>query len=515
VRQPEPRPNVWLGVLSRRTFLGAVAVLTTGAAAACSGTPGTPRPATSTPLSTSPSPAPAGPVPPDWAALRARLPGGLQLPGDPGYDTARRVYNPVFDKRRPAAVARATRPEDVQACVEVAAKARMPIVARSGGHSYAGYSNADDALVVDLNPMSGVEVRADGTAVVGAGTRLIDVYTGLAKAGRCLPAGSCPTVGVAGLTLGGGIGVLARKFGLTCDRLVSARIVTAGGELRTVSATEEPDLFWALRGGGGGNFGIVTSFTFATEPAPELTVFSMRFSAGAVEVLGAWQGWIGDLPDELWSNCVISAGSSPGVRVGGCFVGDEAACRRQLDRLGLATTSRMVSTKGYLDAMRFYAGCSSRDAAQCHPATEGGTLGRESFVASSRILGRPADPAEVVGLLDGLTGLDLLLDSLGGAVSAIAPDETAFPHRAALASAQIYANTDAGVAKATEQVARVRDGLGALAGAHGYVNYIDPGLPNWAQAYYGRNLPRLREVARTYDPDGVFAFAQGVTAQGR
>ena len=454
-------------------------------------------------------------MPPDWPALRAKLPGGLVLPGEAGYPAAAQVYNPLFDSRKPAAVARCTRPADVQACVDVAAKARMPIAARSGGHSYAGYSNPDKALVVDLHPMSGVDVRPDGTAVVGAGTRLIDVYAGLANAGRCLPAGSCPTVGIGGLTLGGGIGVLARKYGLTCDKLVSAQVVTADGALVTASAEQEPDLFWALRGGGGGNFGIVTSFTFATEPAPALTVFSLRFEGGAADVLGAWQSWVADLPDEMWTNCVLSAGSPPSVRVGGCFVGSVAGCERQLARLGLSASSRFVTGKSYLDAMRYFGGCSQRSVAQCHPQAEGGALGRESFVASSRILAKPVDPAAVVAVLDGRSGLDLLLDSLGGAVSRVAPDATAFPHRTALASAQIYANTGAGRAAASRQVAEVRDGLGALAGAHGYVNYVDPGLPDWANAYYGANLPRLRKVAGTYDPDGVFAFAQGLTAPGR
>ncbi|OLF04969.1 FAD-binding dehydrogenase [Actinophytocola xinjiangensis] len=505
-------------MLTRRTFLGAAAALTAGAATACSGTTGDPRPTptrSSTALPPPTTTATTEPGPPDWAGLAARLPGGLHLPGQPGYDAARRVYNPLFDGRRPAAVARCTRDEDVQACVEVAAGSRIPIAARSGGHSYAGYSNPDGALVVDLNPLSGVEVAPDGTAVVGAGTRLIDVYAGLAAAGRALPAGSCPTVGVAGLTLGGGIGVLARKYGLTCDRLVSARIVTAGGEVATVSQAQDPDLFWALRGGGGGNVGIVTSFTFATEPAPELTVFSLRFGVGADQVLGAWQNWVADLPDELWTNCVLSAGSPPGVRIGGCFVGDETGCRRQLDRIGLTATSVLLSTRSYLDAMRYFGGCSTRDLAQCHPETEGGQLGRESFVASSRILDGPVDPAAVTGLLAGRTGLDLLLDSLGGAVSAVAPGDTAFPHRGALASAQIYANTAAGARAATDQVGEVRDGLGALAGAKGYVNYIDPAMPDWADAYYGQNLPRLREVASRYDPDGVFAFRQGLTAPDR
>ncbi|MGH3762798.1 FAD-binding oxidoreductase [Actinophytocola sp.] len=497
-------------MITRRAFLSAAALGTVaGAGAACSGESGSPRPATTSSPSAPPSSA-SKPVPPNWPALRKKLRGGLVLPGDNGFAAATRVYNPLFDSRRPAAVARCSRPEDVQACVEVAAAARMPIAARSGGHSYAGYSNQDQALIVDLSPMSTVDVDGD-SAVVGAGTRLIDVYAGLDAAGRCLPAGSCPSVGIAGLTLGGGIGVLARKHGLTCDRLVSARVVTADGRLVTASAESEPDLFWALRGGGGGNFGIVTSFTFNVPAAPELTVFSLRFDGAAADVVGAWQAWVADLPDELWTNCVVSAGSPPSVRVGGCFVGSTGDCEAQLARLGLAASSRFVTGKSYLDAMRYFAGCSERSVEQCHPASAGGSLGRESFVASSRILARPVgDPAALVSLLDGRSGVDLLLDSLGGAVSAVAPDATAFPHRTAVASAQIYASTGAGRQAATRQVAEIRDGLGKLTGALGYVNYIDPAMPDWADAYYGPNLPRLREVAARYDPDAVFTFPQGL-----
>jgi hypothetical protein len=494
-------------MITRRTLLlGAVAAAT----AACT----RPSPGTSSPASTPAPSSPAPPVPLDWPALRARLPGGLVLPGEPGYDAARRSYNPLFDGRQPAAVARCTRAEDVQACVEEARRARIPIAARSGGHSYAGYSAPDGGLLIDLGPMSAV-VMLGARAKIGAGTRLIDVYASLADVGRCLPAGSCPTVGIAGLTLGGGLGVLSRKFGLTCDRLAEAELVTADGRLLTVSPDAEPDLFWALRGGGGGNFGIVTSFTFATEPAPELVVFSLGFPAGSVPgVLGAWQEWIAGAPDELWSNCVISGGGPPTCRVGGCFVGTEAALGSLLDGL-LAKTSarpsaRLVQGKGYLDAMRYMAGCSQRTVAQCHPEAEGGQLGREAFVASSRMLPGPADPAKLVSLMDGRSGMDLLLDSLGGAVSRVEPGATAFPHRSALASAQIYAGAGADGRRAAQSVAEVRDGLGNLAGATGYVNYIDPAMPDWANAYYGTNLPRLREVAAKYDPDAVFSFAQSI-----
>jgi len=462
---------------------------------------------------------PAEPTPPDWAKLRTQLAGRLVLASDAGYGATKQAYNPLFDSRRPAAVAQCTRPEDVQACVTVAAASRIPIAARSGGHSYAGYSTPENGLVVDLADMKGVEVHDDGTAVIDAGARLIDVYAALAAAGRCLPAGSCPTVGISGLTLGGGVGVLTRKYGLTCDRVRSMRVVTPDGRLRTASHDSEADLFWALRGGGGGNLGIVTSFTFDTVPAPALTVFQLRFPGGSVaDVLGAWQGFTGSAPDEFWSTLVVSGGTPPTCRLTGCYVGSPDGLSPLLAQLtaraGVAATSRYVQAMGYLDAMRWFGGCSSKSVDQCHPGWNGaGQLDRESFVASSRVMtGAVDDPARIATLMSGRAGMDVLIDSLGGAVARIAPADTAFPYRSAIATVQIYQSTGVASANAvTQSVADVRGQLGDELGSKGYVNYIDPELPDWANAYYGANLPRLRAVAKSYDPDGVFAFAQGLT----
>jgi FAD/FMN-containing dehydrogenase len=477
--------------LSRRRFLGAAALGAVVTACSPKVTSSTVPPPTTTTTS-------QAPVPPDWNVLRSQLPGGLVLPGDSGYEQASQSFNTRFDNHRPAAIARCTSVADVQRCVETARDARMPIAARSGGHSYAGYSTPDNGLVVDLRPMADVKVDGD-TAVIGGGARLMEVYAALAGAGRAIPAGSCPTVGIGGLTLGGGIGVTARKYGLTCDKLVAAQVVTADGKQQTVDGG---DLLWALKGGGGGNFGIVTSFTFATVPAPDITVFALTYPAGSTaDVIGAWQEWIGQQPDELWSHCVVSAGSPPTCRVGGAVVGDENLAKQLLRTMPRAT-SVDIRAKGFLDAMRYFAGCSQRSVAQCRPEAEGGQLGRESFTASSRMLDAAIDPAVLVDLLNGRSRLDVLLDSLGGAVGRVAPGDTAYPHRKALASAQIYSTGDA------SDVDEVRDGL---PGNTGYVNYIDPSMPDWATAYYGDNLPRLRKVAAKYDPDKVFAFAQAVT----
>jgi FAD/FMN-containing dehydrogenase len=438
--------------------------------------------------------------PPNWDELRSKLTGGLLRPGGDGYDTAKRAFNPLFDSNNPVAVATVSTAQDVQACLQSAA-GRVTIAARSGGHSYAGYSVPEAGLVVDVAALNKVEIQGE-QAVIGAGAKLKDVYEALGKAGRALPAGSCPTVGIAGLTLGGGIGVLARKYGLTCDHLNSARVVTADGRLLTASADSEPDLFWALRGGGGGNFGIVTEFTFDTDPAPNLTVFSLRFPPGsAADVLAAWQQWIAAMPPELWANLVLSGGSPVQCRVGGCYVGGVSGLNTLLNNLvtnsGARPTQRTTKSFDYLGAMNFFSGSSNR----------------QSFVASSRIITTPVDAAKVVALAEGHPRMDLLIDGLGGAVAQPAKDATAFWHRDALASVQIYAPATAqNRTKVTQSVGEVVAGLAAAGAGGGYVNYIDPALPDWKNAYYGGNAQRLQDVAKKYDPHNVFRFGQGVVS---
>jgi hypothetical protein len=496
--------------ITRRTFLIAAGIGATGAVAACaSGTPGAPPTSTTTmPATTATTPKPM-----DYQALAGKLTGHVITPNAAGYDLARRSYNPLFDARRPAAIAQCVNTSDVQACVDAAVASHTPIAARSGGHSYAGYSTPDNALVVDLTGLSGVRVDGD-TAVVGAGTRLIDVYAGLAAAGRCLPAGSCPSVGVAGLTLGGGIGVLSRKYGLTCDRLVGATVVTADGQARTVSAGSDADLFWALRGGGGGNFGIVTSFTFSTVPAPELTVFQLNYNAVA-DAFGAWQPWIAAAPNELWSNFNITGGPAPTCTIAGCYVGPAGPVNTMLNTLVAkagAPTYRTVRTMGYLDAIRYFGGCATKSITMCEAQTQGAQWNREASRASSRMLTTPlSDPTKIVDAATGHDNMHLIIDALGGAVSSVPAIATAFPHRAAFASIQIYLKTTpAAAANATAQVATVRDELAPVVGMAAYVNYIDATLPNWPQSYYGDNLPRLRQVAQTYDPTNTFTFAQAI-----
>src|SRR5262249_30296381 len=234
---------------------------------------------------------PATPAAPDWAGLAGRLQGRLLRPGKGGYAAAARVYNPRFDATaHPAAVARCASDRDVAQCVRFAADSGVPFALRSGGHSYPGWSTGP-GLVIDVSGLGTVTVdRASGTARIGAGAQMATVYAALATRGVGIAAGSCATVGIAGLTLGGGVGVLTRAWGLTCDSVRELDVVTADGTLRHVDATHDPDLFWALRGGGGGSLGAVTSFTLATRPAPTVSTFYLAWSwSHAAAVLDAWQ----------------------------------------------------------------------------------------------------------------------------------------------------------------------------------------------------------------------------------
>ena len=197
-------------------------------------------------------------------ALRSAVKGRVIFPRSPGYSRARLVYNLRYDGARPEAVVQVENTADVAAVVKWANRFDVRIVARSGGHSYAGYSTLSNGVVVDLSKLGGVRV-SNGKARVGAGVQLIDLQRSLTKRGLSVPSGSCPSVGVAGLTLGGGHGYLTRRRGLTIDTLLSAKMVLADGSTVTASADENPDLFWAIRGGGC-NFGVVTEFTFQAHP---------------------------------------------------------------------------------------------------------------------------------------------------------------------------------------------------------------------------------------------------------
>ncbi|GCE13532.1 FAD-binding oxidoreductase [Tengunoibacter tsumagoiensis] len=469
----------------------------------------------------------------DWSNLAQQVKGEVVRADNANYATALQLFNPRFDAIKPDGIAYCTSPEDVQACLAFSQRFQLPFTVRSGGHSYAGYSTTT-GLVIDMTRINAISVDTQaGTATIGGGARLIDVYAALTKQGVILPAGSCPTVGIAGLTSGGGVGVLGRKFGLTCDNLLSAQVVLADGRTVTCDKDHDPDLFWALRGGGGGNFGVVTSFTFSTHPLSSVTLFTLGWSWNkAVDVFDAWQQWAPQAPDELWSNCLLLANQQNGplVRVNGVYVGDEATTNAQLqqliDRIGSAPTSRYVWQSEVLDAMLYEAGCSNKSLAECRlPSMDPqGQLQREIDLAKADYFAQTLPRQAIQALVDaittrqqisGFTGGGIGIDAYGGAINQVARNATAFVHRNALFSAQYTATWNPG--DADDLVTANRSWLNNLwqamrpyATGTSYQNYIDPDLKDWQQAYYGENLSHLRQVKKTYDPGNLFHFAQSI-----
>jgi FAD/FMN-containing dehydrogenase len=457
--------------------------------------------------------------------LARTLDGTVVARGDAAYAEARLLVSTRFDAVHPKAVVFCETVADVERSVRWARKHNVHVVARGGGHSYGGYSTTP-GVVIDVSRIAGVHVDPTGrTATVGAGARLIDVYDALWQHGLTIPAGSCPTVGIAGLTLGGGVGFSARKLGLTCDRLRSARVVLASGRAVRCSAAQHRDLFWALRGAGGGNFGIVTHFTFRPAPVDKVAIFSIEWPwTQAERAVAAWQKFAPHAPDALFSICNLSAsgrGGTTHVVAFGQFFGSERELRSLIAPLANTGTPTRISTetRSYMSAVMKWAGCHQTvDACHLEPR---GTLGRETFKAASDYFSRPLPPAGIAALLrsvelrqqDGRRG-SLLLDSYGGAINRVPKAATAFVHRDVLFSCQYVASWQAGerAAPNIEWVRRTRARMRRYASGFAYQNYIDPNLEHWQHAYYGSNLPRLKVVKRRYDPQNFFHFPQGIAS---
>jgi FAD/FMN-containing dehydrogenase len=433
---------------------------------------------------------------------------GPVLPrGTSGYERVRTVYNARFNAIEPLAVVQPLDARDVRAVVHWAARTKVPIVARSGGHSYAGYSTTR-GVVVDLARMAGVQVTG-GRAVVGAGARLGSVYARLADQGVAIPAGSCASVGIAGLVLGGGFGLASRAWGLTCDNLVAADVVTADGRLLSCDTGRHADLFWALRGGGGGNFGIATRFVFRTHAVGGGgSYFIATWPWDAVEaVVERFLRWAPAAPDALTSICRVAAGGAPSIQVFGQFLGDETRLRAALTGLteGLPAARLSTGSASWLDLVRRWAGCLGKPLAECT------IVKPEAFVGGSDYIDRvtPGVGATLRHAVEarGSQSGAILLDSYGGAVNRVPPAATAFVHRRERSSAQYFA---AGEAAARAWVRATRAAMRPHVSGFAYQNYIDPDLADWKHAYYGANLRRLTAVKRAYDPRNLFHFAQTI-----
>ena len=435
------------------------------------------------------------------------------LPGTDAYEAVRRPPLGLFDHFRPQAIARCTTPADVAEAIASARRGGLELAVRAGGHCFAGRSSTE-GMLIDVAPINGVRV-GDGVATIGAGARLGDVYDALDAHGLAIAAGCGPTVGIAGLVLGGGLGILGRKHGLTCDQLVAARVVLADGRVVKCDERRHADLFWALRGAGGCQFGVVTELTLRTLPARSTTTLHLHWPyEDGVAVADAWQAWAPDAPDELAASLLVTAGADPAapprVHVFGAMLGTEREAAAMLATLP-EPASADLHELSYRQAKRRLAEHGPGDEA---PGAHG--------FAKSEFFRRPLPREVIAALLDHLAagraaGEMRVLDLTpwGGAYNRVREDATAFAHR----GERFLVKHDVAVdSRATpEQRRSARDWLArswALVHPWGsgrvYPNFPDPELDDWPRAYHAGNVERLTRVKAAYDPDNVFRFHQSL-----
>jgi FAD/FMN-containing dehydrogenase len=458
----------------------------------------------------------------DWAALGAEIAGEVTLPGEPGYELARKPQIARFHDVQPQAVVRCSTPADVAATISLARRAGLPTATRSGGHCFAGHSSTS-GVVIDVTPMRSVSVEGE-VARVGAGTRLGDLYDSLAALGRAIPAGCGPTVGIAGLVLGGGLGILGRRHGLTSDHLRAAQVVLADGRIVDTDAHHDQELLWALRGAGAGGFGVVTSLVFGTVPAPAATCFHLVWpQRDAVPVIDAWQAWAPAAPDELAASLLVTAGGDPGrppvVHLFGAMLGGEADTRKLLDELvaraGADPSSAAAEHLPFREAKRYLAEHGPGD------DRPGGHL-----FSKSEFFRRPLPTEAVSTLVEHLSegrvagqSRELDFTPWAGAYNRVPADATAFVHRGErfLLKHAVLVDPDAPAAElrgGRRWLARSWAGVHPWGSGGVYQNFPDPDLEDWPRAYYGTNLPRLQAVKRRYDPENFFRSPQSITAVG-
>jgi FAD/FMN-containing dehydrogenase len=470
-----------------------------------------------------------GPAP-GWGALRDSISGEVVLPASSTYHAVRKPAIANFHGFRPQAVVRCQTSEDVSETVSFARRHGLHVVPRSGGHCFAGRSSTE-GIVVDVSPMDSVSVSGDGVAAVGAGARLGGVYDVLDEHGLAIPAGCGPSVGIAGLTLGGGLGILGRKHGLTSDSLLAARVVLADGRVVGCDGDREPDLFWALRGSGGGNFGVVTSLVFETVPAPAATAFHLTWPhLHAAAVVDAWQHWAPAAPDEMSASLLLVAPGNPDrppvVNAFGAMLGAASDTEELLEdfvaRAGADPGRAFLRHMRYRDVKRYLAELGDDMAGEDDRLGEDPDEPQGRLHSKSEYFRRPLPREAVEALIENFSegrvageSRELDFTPWGGAYNRVPAEATAFAHRDELFLIQHVAVTDPGASAAKTDEARRWPGrswdLARPWGSGGvYPNWPDPDLEGWTDTYHGGNLHRLVEIKRRYDPDGFFRFHQSV-----
>jgi FAD/FMN-containing dehydrogenase len=433
-----------------------------------------------------------------WDGLSTALGGKVLLPDSPNFGAAKQVFNTNYNGLTPAAIVTPTSVADVQKAMAFAAANNLKVAPRSGGHSYIGASTANGAMVFDLRQLpGGINFNAGtGQVTVTPATSLYSMHETLAGAGRGVPTGTCPSVGAAGHALGGGMGADSRHAGLLCDQLTSASVVLPGGQAVTASANSNPDLFWGLRGGGGGNFGVTTSLTFSTFPTRDLDAVNLNFPAQAfAQVLVGWQNWLRTADRNSWA-LVDSTTDGMGTQcriLATCPAGSGPSVAQAIvAAVGMQPSGTDTHTFNRMDMVRYLA------VNNLNPAPLGYVGGSDVFPTITPAAAQGI-AAAVNAFPRGAGRMLAIMHALDGALATVAPNATAYPWRRQSALVQWYVETS-DPAAATSWLNTAHQAVQQYS-VGGYVNYIEANQP--ASRYFGPNLSRLSSVRQKFDPGRV------------
>ena len=453
----------------------------------------------------------------DFQDLDASLSGSVVLLSTSGYLSALQLFDPMYDGLRPLAVVQPANSADVATTAKFASGFTTPFAPRSGGHSYVGASGGDQGIQLDLRRLNSVTYNSSNrTVVVGAGASSYSVHTALEPYARTVPTGTCATVAVSGLTLGGGIGFEHRKYGAHLRFSPGIKVVLANGLTVRASASQNPDLFWACRGGGGGNFGVVTEYTFATSAAMPVGYATLRWTDADMErVIAGWQQRIAAAPWTSFPVLHLVTGSSqvtPRIVVFTLGTSPTTEVDALVAAIGRTPATRTTTQYTHLQALQQVAGCTGYSDSQCQLAPAG-RLTRKVYLSGSDILGRALTGAEISAISGYLrtrartnSTTELQLKPFGGALASKAVADTAFPWRTAVASVQwkvdFSSPPTSSVKTSTYNWISTGHTKFGSASVGAYINYLEPSRP--ISAYYGSNYNRLRQLRTKYDPNGLF-----------
>ncbi len=439
--------------------------------------------------------------------FQSRLTGRLILPDQEAYDSARRVWNWLID-RRPWAIAQCADSSDVLRCIAFARENDLPVAVRGGGHHAAGFAIVENGMVIDLSRMTEIQVDpANRVALSGPGVRAGLLLRETQVTGLVLPTGTISTIGLAGLTLGGGEGWLTPKYGLTCDNLLSAEVATAGGDLVRASDTENPDLLWGLRGGGG-NFGVVTSFQYRLHALSQVVAGTVAYSAAqARDVIRNWRERMANAPDELASMIIFVQTPDPMFLLVVSYAGSEATAERVLNPLRTygSPSEDGVRRMSIVDLHTMFNsgnGPGSSNYWRSHYLRE---LPDEAIGTFVEYCSRVTSSETAAWLLH-----------FHGAFNRVPPTATAYPHRDAAYTFGISARWPAS-AEGDQHVAWAREFWAAMAPfATGgiYSNWSSDMDHDSSGDAFRMNLPSLQDLKRKYDRTNFFRANLNVAPPG-